>query len=1771
MVPSTAQAVDLTSKVVINEVYGGGGNAGATYLSDFIELFNTGTTPIDLSGYSVQYASSAGGNWAQTPLSGSVAPGAYYLVKEADGANTSATPLPTPDVTGTIPMSGTGGKVALVNNQTALACGTDCDGNAAVVDFVGWGTTANDSAGSPAPATTNSTSVARNAAHANTGNNAVDFIAGAATPGTGPTDPGVPQPKTIEEIQGTGAASPLAGKAVITKGVVTAAYPVGGKNGYTIQTPGTGGAIDFASHTGSDAVFVFSAATVGSVAIGDYVQVTGIVSEFNGLTEVTVSTAADLVKLTDTVEAPTAATTTAPLSTDVQRESLESMLYRPTGDYTITNTYGTNQYGELGLASGDQPLLQWTEVAKPGTAEANAVKADNAARAVVLDDGATTNFLSAANSAQTPPYISMSDPIRVGAPVTFTKDVIVDYANNAWKFQPTAQVTPADAAAYPATWTDTRTAAPDDAKINADGQSDFKVASFNVLNYFTKLGADVAGCTSYNDREGNPIAVNSCPGNGPRGAWDAANLQRQQDKIVAAINGSGANVAGLMEIENSVVLGETTDSTVAHLVDALNADAGAGTWAFVPSSTELPPASEMDVISNAIIYQPAKVTPVGASHALGTLSADDQAFGNAREPIAQEFVPAAGGDKFLFVVNHFKSKGSAGPWPGDTDTGDGQGASNESRVRQATALKDWIPTIVDPAAEAVVMVGDYNSYSQEDPLQVLYAAGYTDAEHDFNVGKYSYSFSGLSGSLDHVLLNAKAQQRATGADIWNINSPESVALQYSRYNYHGTLFYAPDEYAASDHDPVILGFKNSFKNTSPPKTLNLLNINDFHGRIDANTVKFAGTVEQLRAEGGDANTLMLSAGDNVGASLFASAFEDDKPTIDVLNALDLKASAVGNHEFDKGIDDLKNRIQAPYDATTNPLGGANWKYLGANVYEKGTQTPALPEYEILTVDGVKVGVIGAVTEETPSLVTPTGIASLDFGDPVAAVNRVAAQLTDGNQANGEADVLIAEYHEGAGSGTPDGATLEQEVAAGGAFADIVTKTSPKVAAIFTGHTHKEYVWDAPIPGVAGKTRPILQTGSYGERIGQIKLTLNADNTVASYTARNVARVTTDDATLVATYPRVATVKTIVDGALARAAVIGDQPVSSVTADITTAFSGTGAGYTGPGDTYVAPTRDDRGKESSLGNLVADSLVDSMSSADRGGATIGVVNPGGLRAELLKGNDGVITYAEANAVLPFVNNLWTVTLTGAQFKTMLEQQWQTNADGTIPSRNYLQLGLSKNVSYTYDANAAQGSHITSVTIDGKKLDPAANYRIGTFSFLATGGDNFRIFTSGTDVKDSGLIDRDAWIQYLKDNAPVSPTFARHAVSLPNVPAEVAPGSALAFTVGGLNLTSLGSPRNTSVTVKIGDTSLGDFPVSTVLDANDALKNGVLNGKADVSATVPASLAAGSYDLTVTAAPSGTTVRIPITVKAKEGVPPKLSINARSQCWDGKAVVAVYALNTGTVPTDIRLTTPFGDKKFDKVAPGKAAYNGFYAPTKVVEAGNATVAAYTYVNGVGSYVSLKAPYLAIDCRVTSTVTLSGAAGQTYGTSKPQTLTASVALADGSKAAGTVVFRNGVTELATVPVNKNGKAKFKVVRKTPAGVLRVTAEFVPANPADVAGATSAETKFQVYTALTDTSVTGKVSALSKKLAEQSGFTSGLTLTATVVVSDSTVKANGVLNVNINGSKAASVTVKNGKAKTAVIPVAKGTATVIATFLPTDPNLARSGSGIVTVKIKN
>jgi 5'-nucleotidase len=623
---------------------------------------------------------------------------------------------------------------------------------------------------------------------------------------------------SIAAIQGTNTdTSPYAGQNVTTEGVVTAAYPVGGLNGFFLETGDAGGtAAGDATPGASDAVFVFGSISAAQVTVGESVQVTGKVQEFQGETEIGSPTVTEL----DDPLPPIVADVIpwADLATNAQKEAHEGELIAPQGGFTVSDNYDANFYGSFTLASGDTPLRQPTDGGRAGSADAQAVVADNAARTITLDDGSSLNYSSAANAGHPLPWLTPANPVSVGSKVTFHQPVVLEYRNASWNFQPTQQVT--DDGAAVATFSDTRTA-----NQHPAGLGGTSLATFNVENYFPTTGQvyvskGLGTCTYYNDRAGNHITVNTCTGtdgsSGPRGAADDANFQRQQAKIVTGINRLGAGIVSLEEIENSAKFGEPRDTALAGLVDALNAAAGSNVWAYVPSppADKLPTLAQEDVIRSGFIYKPAEVELVGPSTVLTTESDAGEPFSIAREPLAQGFKKAGAtdADAFLVVANHWKSKGSGTPlYDGDLEDTSSpavdQGAFNATRVREAQAVNTFAAqTAASLATSRIFLVGDFNSYTHEDPLEVLYADGYTDLGSALDPAEWTYSFGGLEGSLDHVLANSAARAMVTGADVWQINAQEAVAYAYSRYNYNATLlFNGSDPFAASDHDPVVVG------------------------------------------------------------------------------------------------------------------------------------------------------------------------------------------------------------------------------------------------------------------------------------------------------------------------------------------------------------------------------------------------------------------------------------------------------------------------------------------------------------------------------------------------------------------------------------------------------------------------------------------------------------------------------------------------------------------------------------------------------------------------------------------------------------------------------------------------------------------------------------------------------------------------------------------------------------------------------------------------------
>lgn len=789
VVPQASAAVD-GSNAVISEVYGGGGNKGAAFNHDFIELYNPTSADLDLTGWSVEYLSASGNSGGKHELSGSLPAEGYFLIQEGGGSN--GEPLPAPDAEGNLNLSGSKGSVKLY------------DASGAEVDLVGYGA-ASLSEGSPTKALNNSTSAQRDAEGTDTDDNSADFSAAAPTPKSGgsaapqpdptPTEPGATV--TIPEIQGTGAESPLKGQNVTTQGVVTAVWQ-GEKslNGFTIQTPGTG---KTAPTEASEAVFVYTGGTGFYPEIGESVEITGTVDEYFGQTQVALSTGSTL---DDALSPITPLAINALPEGDEEREKLESMLLKP-GVHTVTDNYGLNRYGELGLAPGTEALRQPTDIVSPGSQEQKDMEASNATKYVILDDGSTRDFSRDGASTKLP-YIMQNGSevktIRTTNQVEFTDSgVILGYGHEQWRFQPTTMITGDSATAdLPITWDPARPEAP-----QVDG--DYTVAAFNVLNFFINLGED-NGAKAYKDRFGNGVGSDSGTF---RGAWSESAFNDQKGKILTALEGLDADVIGLSEIENAAnTVGGSYDDAVKYLVGELNSRAGSEKWDYVKAPANA--SADTDVIRTAIIYKKDRVEPVGEA----TLLEDARFKGTARTPLAAEFQPvsdrcaAEGPDSFVVVTNHFKSKGSVAN--GDADTGDGQGNNPNVRNAHAQAVLDGLSEQPKWQEKATFVMGDLNAYSKEDAISVFRNAGYTIPVEELNAQEdwqdvASYQFSGRLGSLDHILANEHVDAQA--AQTWNINSDEPIAMEYSRRNYTGgDVFEADNPYRSSDHDPVKVGF-----------------------------------------------------------------------------------------------------------------------------------------------------------------------------------------------------------------------------------------------------------------------------------------------------------------------------------------------------------------------------------------------------------------------------------------------------------------------------------------------------------------------------------------------------------------------------------------------------------------------------------------------------------------------------------------------------------------------------------------------------------------------------------------------------------------------------------------------------------------------------------------------------------------------------------------------------------------------------------------------------
>lgn len=581
----------------------------------------------------------------------------------------------------------------------------------------------------------------------------------------------------IYTLQGSGASSAYAGQAITTTGVVTKLN----NNGFFIQDLSGDG-----NPATSDGVFVFTSAY--KPAVGSLVRVAGSVLEYNVGTAANTATSTRPLTEISSVTAVTVLGTgysinpvdlSLPLAEGDSLERYEGMLVRITSPLTVQQNYYLARYGQVTVGVGRHEVV--TNRYRPGSTQALALADLQARSAFLLDDGSSTQNINPT------PYASSNGLPRAGDTVSNVVGVI-DFGlatsstagAGMYRLHPTS--TPSFTASNPR---------PASAPVVG---GNVRLASMNVLNFFTTFtdGTTADGKTGQGCTEGSTNTKSNC-----RGADNLSEFQRQRAKIVLALAELNADAVGLMEIQNNGAV------AAQNLVDALNAKVGAGTYAVVADPAT---GTGTDAIKVAMIYKPARLTPVGAA-------LSDTASINDRPPLAQTFA-AANGERFTLVVNHLKSKSSCpSSGAGNVDAGDGQGCWNLKRLQQAQQLRTFVAQLQSSSGSAdVMLVGDFNAYAQEDPIYDLTSNGLVDQIGRFNTLGYSYVFDGAAGRLDHAIASPSLSAKMASATHWHINADESLAQDYNLDNKQPKCSTcAPDPYdgsvpfRSSDHDPVLMG------------------------------------------------------------------------------------------------------------------------------------------------------------------------------------------------------------------------------------------------------------------------------------------------------------------------------------------------------------------------------------------------------------------------------------------------------------------------------------------------------------------------------------------------------------------------------------------------------------------------------------------------------------------------------------------------------------------------------------------------------------------------------------------------------------------------------------------------------------------------------------------------------------------------------------------------------------------------------------------------------
>lgn len=528
-----------------------------------------------------------------------------------------------------------------------------------------------------------------------------------------------------------------------------------------------------------------------------------------------------------------------------------------------------------------------------------------------------------------------------------------------------------------------------------------------------------------------------------------------------------------------------------------------------------------------------------------------------------------------------------------------------------------------------------------------------------------------------------------------------------------------------------------------PVEVQILAINDFHGNLKPPGLSYEGSKGTVPVGGAaylatalresrTERSITVAAGDLISASPLISSLFYDEPTIAALSDSGLALAAVGNHEFDRGPDELLRmqnggcREARPGDTRLSckleSFRGAGFQYLAANVVGQDGRT-LLPATALRDIGGVRIGFIGMTLKETASLVSPDGVRGLAFTDEAATANALVPYL----KANG-ARAIVLLIHQGASiTGKFDDQSCP---GLSGALLPILDKLDPAVNLVVSGHTHNAYICTVG-------SRLLTSAGKYGGMITDVRLTFAPDGSLAGARGDFVpvqGEAITSGKAPVALNPayRQLAADPAVAGLVARydsaAQETASRPVGTISGEL---------------------IWKDVGNVSPAALFIADAMFAAAKAPDKGASDFALMNAGGARTGLIPGPGGAITYNQIFTMQPFANNIVTLSLSGRDVLALLEQQFDSGLN-TVAKPNLLM--PSAGMRFAYDRSRPAGQRIVNVTIADKPLDPARTYRVTVNNFMASGGDNFTVLTRGTNVIDAGL-DVDATEAFLKDGASV----------------------------------------------------------------------------------------------------------------------------------------------------------------------------------------------------------------------------------------------------------------------------------------------------------------------------------------------------------------------------------------------------------------------------------